>query len=303
MEMLTHSAEVVRTYEQVLKESVAEGRFIEIDSGYKVHVIEAGTGPPLVLLHATRGTAFTFLPLLEHLQGLRAIAPDRPGSGLSDPVDIGQKDYRDWAVEVMDQLLDVLELDQISLAGSSTGGAWAIWYALTYPERVQQLVLLGAAPLLPGGQIPLLHRIVAAPIIADIMARIPTNEKMVVNMMGLFFGEKQTIVNYPRMIEAFVAANNDPVASKTTRTEQSAIYGLLGYREHMRMRTEDLAQLTTPTLLIWGERDPFGGVDVARAVCEVIPNCVLESLPAGHFPWSGYPEETAKLVQEFVLSR
>ena len=302
MEMLTHSAEVVRTYEQVLKESAAEARYIEIDSGYKVHVIEAGTGPPLVMLHGTGVAAHMLAPLLQHLDGVRAIAPDRPGNGLSDPVDIERKGFRDWAVEVMDQLLDALGLDQISLAGASGGGAWAIWYALTYPERVQRLVLPGAAMLLPGTHVPLPFRIMTVPIIGHIMARIPANERTVVNLMGML-GEKETIVNYPKMIEALAAGNNDPVASKASRTEQSAIFNLPGYRENMKIRTKDLQQLTMPTLLIWGEYDPLGGVDVARAVCEAIPNCVLELLPAGHVPWFGYPEKTAKLIQDFVLSR
>jgi pimeloyl-ACP methyl ester carboxylesterase len=57
-----------------------------------------------------------------------------------------------------------------------------------------------------------------------------------------------------------------------------------------------------PTLMIWGRRDPLGGEDVARAVNEAIPNCVLEVMPTGHGPWLGYPDKTAKLVQDFALS-
>lgn len=43
-------------------------------------------------------------------------------SGLSDPVDIGHKGYRDWAVEVMNRIIDELGVDRISLAGASGGG-------------------------------------------------------------------------------------------------------------------------------------------------------------------------------------
>ena len=57
-----------------------------------------------------------------------------------------------------------------------------------------------------------------------------------------------------------------------------------------------------PVLMIWGEHDPIGGVDVARAVSKAIPNCVLELLPTGHVPWLGYPEKAAKLMSDFVLS-
>jgi alpha-beta hydrolase superfamily lysophospholipase len=104
----THPVEVVRAYEQLLKESAAEGRYIEIDGGHKIHVVEVGNGPRLVMLHGTGNAAYTLLPLLDHLEGVRAIAPDLPGCGLSDPLDIGHKGYRDWVLEVLDQMLDAL---------------------------------------------------------------------------------------------------------------------------------------------------------------------------------------------------
>lgn len=299
--MKTHPAEVGRTYEQFLKESPAEGRFIEIDGGHKIHVVEAGAGPPVVMLHGTGAAAYTHLPLLEHLEGVRAIIPDRPGSGLSDPVDIGHKGYREWAVEVLDQILDTLGVDQFSLAGASGGGVWAIWYALTYPERIQRLILLTGIPALPGTHCPLPQRMMATPIIGDIMARLPADEKMIVRFMGMM-GEGETIVNHPKLIEALVASNNDPVASKANRRELSALVNVLGFRTNMKIGADDLAQLKMPTLMIWGERDPLGGADVARAVSEAIPNCELEMLPAGHVPWFGHPEKTARLLSDFVLS-
>ena len=301
MEKSTHPVEVLRIYERILKESSADGRYIDTGTGHKIHVIEAGTGPALVYLHGGGAAAHTFLPVLEHLEGVRTIVPDRPGYGLSDPVEIGHKGYHDMAVDMTDRILDALGVDQVSLAGSSGGGVWAIWYALAYPERVHRLVLLGSAPLLPGtyAQVPL--RIMAFPVIGDIIARIPTNESTIVSMMKMM-GEGETIVNYPEMIEALAASNNDPVASKATRTEYSAFLNLLGFRTNMKIRAEDLSKLSMPTLVIWGEKDPLGGADVARAVSEAIPNSQLELLPAGHVPYFGYPKKTAKLISDFVLS-
>lgn len=302
METLRHPVEVVSIYERILKESSVQGKFIDVGAGHKIHVIEAGTGPPLVYLHGGGAAAHTFLPVLEYLEGVRTIVPDRPGYGLSDPVNLRHKSYRDMAVEVTGQILDALGVDQISLAGSSGGGVWAIWYALAHPERVHRLVLLGSAPLLPGTHAQLALRLMATPIIGDIMARIPANEKTVVQMMGMM-GEKDTIVKYPKMIEALAASNNDPLASKASRTEFSAFLNLLGFRPNMKIRTDDLAKLKMPTLVIWGEHDPVGGVDVARAVSKAIPNSVLELLPAGHVPYLGYPEKTAKLILDFMLPK
>ena len=71
----------------------------------------------------------------------------------------------------------------------------------------------------------------------------------------------------------------------------------------MKISANDLAQLKIPTLLIWGKHDPVGGVDVAQAVRQTIPNCVLELLPTGHVPWLGYPDRTAKHIFDFVSRR
>ena len=301
MEKSTHPIEAVRIHERVLKGSSVERRYIAIGSGYKIHLIEAGDGPPLVYLHGGGAAAHTFLPVLEHLEGVRAIVPDRPGYGLSDPVGLDHQGYRDTAVEVMDQILDALGIDQISVAGSSGGGVWAIWYALAHPERVQRLILLGSAPLLPGTRAPLPLRISTVPVIGDLIALLPANESTVVKIMEMM-GEGETIVKYPMMVQALAASNNDPVASKAARSEYSAFLNLLGFKPNMKIQVGDLARLGMATLVIWGEHDPLGGVEVARAVCEAIPNCVLELLPAGHAPLLGYPDKAAKLISDFVLS-
>lgn len=300
MERSIHPAEVVRTYQKVLKDSRVVGRFIEIDGGYKIHVIEVGAGPPLIVHHGSGAGAYPLVPLLEHLDGVRAIAPDRPGNGLSDPTDVGAENYRDWAIGVMDQILNALDVDQISLAGASGGGAWAIWYALTYPDRVRRLILLDGVPSLPGAHIPLPLRIMTLPVIGDIMGRLPANENSVIQMMAAV-GEGETVVKYPKIIEALAAENNDPVSSEASRREMSAVINLLGVKEHMKIRAHDLAQLSMPTLLIWGEREPMGGEDVAQGVIEKISNSELKMLPAGHVPWFGHPQTTAELVSDFLL--
>jgi pimeloyl-ACP methyl ester carboxylesterase len=302
MEKLSHPDEVVRIYERILQASSAQGRFIDIQAGCSIHIMEAGEGPPLLYLHGGGAAAHTALPFVDHLHGVRTIVPDRPGYGLSDPVDIGHNGYREMALEVTAGILTALGVDQFSLAGSSGGGLWAIWYALAYPERVRRLVLLGSAPLLPETYAPVPLRLLATPIIGDILARMPSNESSVVQMMGMM-GEGETIVNYPMMIKGMAASNNDPLASEASRMEHAACLNLLGFKPDMKIQTADLAQLSMPTLVIWGDHDPLGGVDVARSVCEAIPNCTLEIMLAGHVPYRGHPAEAAQLISDFVLSR
>ena len=156
-----HSAEIGQVYERVLAGASVPSRHVEVAGG-GVHLLERGAGPPVVLLHGTRDPAGFFLPLLNELHGVHAIAPDRPGVGLSDPIDLPQARYRESAVAWLDRLLDTLELDTTALLGHSGGGVWALWYALAHPDRVERLVLLGV-PTLPKTRCPLPIRMVGTP--------------------------------------------------------------------------------------------------------------------------------------------
>ena len=157
-----HSAEICQVYERVLAGSPVHSRHVEVGAGGRVHVLENGAGPPVVLLHGTANPAGFLLPLLRELHGVHAIAPDRPGVGLSDPIDLPHDRYRERTVAWLDQLLDTLELDATTLLGHSGGGVWALWYALEHPDRVKRLVLLGV-PTLPKTRCPLPVRLVSTP--------------------------------------------------------------------------------------------------------------------------------------------
>jgi pimeloyl-ACP methyl ester carboxylesterase len=294
-----HPDEVMAAHRTVLDRSRAQHRYIDVD-GRQVHVIEIGEGPPLVLLHGTNTSALLLEPLLERLQGVRAIAIDRPGLGLSDPLDVPRERFADAAVQWLDGLLDALRLDKTALAGNSMGGTWALWYALANPDRIRRLVLLGAAPLLPETRVPAPLRVMATPKVGEFVQRLmPSTPKTVVQMMG-FMGEKETIADYPDQVDALVAAGNDPVASKANLAELRAVAGPFGFRRRLRLHADELGRLSVPTLLVWGKHDPVGGAKVAQAIAELIPEARLELLPAGHGPWLGHADRTANLVARFM---
>jgi pimeloyl-ACP methyl ester carboxylesterase len=297
---LTHPDEVVAIHERILETSPAKGRFINVGPSGRVHVIEAGDGPPVVLLHGSSTSSLLLLPLLERLQGAWGIAVDRPGFGLSDPADVPRERFRQAAVEWLDGVLDALGLDATALAGSSMGGTWALWYALARPERVRRLVLLGAAPLLPSTRVPPPLRVMATPGIGELLqTTMKPSHKMVVKMMASM-GEKETIVKFPAQIEALVAAGRDPVVAHVNLKELRAAISPFGFRRALRVQSDELRSIVTCTMLVWGDHDPIGSVEVAEAIHDLIPNTRLEVLPEGHAPWLGNPERTAELVSGFV---
>jgi pimeloyl-ACP methyl ester carboxylesterase len=293
---------VVAVHQRILGASPARSRHIKVRSGRRVHVIEAGQGPPVLLLHGSSTSSLSVLPLLERVEGVRAIAVDRPGFGLSEPVRIPRERFRDAAVEFVDEVLDELGLETSALAGGSIGGTWALWYALARPERVRRLVLLTGAPLLPGTHASAPVRAMAAPLVGDLLARVvKPNAKMVIRLMSAM-GEKDTIVRHPDLIESMVAAGNDPIAAAANLAELRAGISPFGFRPSMWVHPDELRRLTVPTLVIWGDHDPVGAVKVAQATARLIPKAELEVLPAGHVPFLGHPDRVSELLSSFVRS-
>ncbi|HEX7060975.1 MAG TPA: alpha/beta fold hydrolase, partial [Woeseiaceae bacterium] len=176
--MQVRSRETFDIHERMLAAAAATRRYIEVDGGRRVHLTEAGEGTPVLFLHGSSTSSLSLLPLLEHLDGVRAIVADRPGFGLSDPVRLERRRFRAAACEFVDEVLDALTLETAALAGNSMGGTWALWYALERPHRVRRLVLLGASPTLPGTRAPTPMRAIAAPVIGDLLSRVKTSERM-----------------------------------------------------------------------------------------------------------------------------
>lgn len=299
-----HSRDVRRWYDDALAVASVRSRSVEVPAGGRVHLLEKGMGAPLVLLHGSGVAAGFFLPLLEELEGVRALAPDRPGSGLSDAIEFPRRHYHETAVAWLDRLLDALGLDNTVLLGHSAGGTLALRYALAHPDRVGQLVLIGP-PALPGTRCPLPYRLMGTPGVGDLLARVPPSRKSVVQF-ARFMGERETISTHPELVDLFLVAGRDQLAVSATRAEVRALvspFALLardGWRRRSRIRTDEVRELAVPTLLIWGEREPLGSAAVGQAVTELIPAARLKVLSGGHAPWLGQPAQTAEAVVDFV---
>lgn len=291
-----HSAAVQEAHERMLAGRY-DSRFVDLRSGRRVHVVEAGEGEPLILLHGSTTSSLSHLPFVSRLSGLRAINLDRPGLGLSHPAPPAP--FRQAAVAFVDEAADALGLDTFALAGASMGGTWALWYAMARPMRVRRLALLGAAPLLPGTSPPAPIRAMVTPLVGHFLRwAMPPNERMVVRLMGAM-GEGETIVRHPELLASLVAAARDPVAASVDLHELRAIATTFGFRREMLLRPEELRRLDIPTLVIWGDRDPVGSVEVAESISNLLPDARLELLPAGHVPWLGHPDRVAALLSGF----
>jgi pimeloyl-ACP methyl ester carboxylesterase len=159
------------TARQVEKKLPPRGRFIDVD-GARIHYLDEGTGPVLLLVHGLTGQMLNFThSLLGKLKrDFRVVIPDRPGSGYSTrPADAPAT--LSAQARTLSRFCEALDLGRPLVVGHSLGGAIALALALNHPEQVAGLALLAPVtqppdrvpPPFDGLAIasPLLRRLVA----------------------------------------------------------------------------------------------------------------------------------------------
>ncbi len=122
------------------------GSFLDA-GGIRTNYLEAGDGPPVVLVHGSGPGVTAFANWRLTLPGLaphlRALAPDMVGFGFTERPAGVRYDMDTWTAHLLG-FLDALGLERTSLVGNSFGGGLALRFAARYPERVDRLVLMGS---------------------------------------------------------------------------------------------------------------------------------------------------------------
>jgi pimeloyl-ACP methyl ester carboxylesterase len=129
-------------------------RMIDLPTGVRVRVAERGPdrGMPVVMLHGWGASLYTFRHAFESLpaRGIRVIAPDLRGFGLSTRPAQTSAYSMDSYIADLESLIEALELDRPALGGHSMGGGIALRYALRWPQRVRALALFAPTGLVPA---------------------------------------------------------------------------------------------------------------------------------------------------------
>ncbi len=128
--------------------------------GYRRAFRMAGSGPAILLLHGIGDSSESWLPLIPALsERYTVIAPDLLGHGQSD------KPRADYAIGAfangMRDLLNVLEIDRVTVVGHSLGGGVAAQFAYQFPDLCERLVLVATGGV--GPQVSAILRLATAP--------------------------------------------------------------------------------------------------------------------------------------------
>lgn len=278
----------------------AEGRWIGDRERRRTYVLSRGESDcPTVLIHGGLSHAGEWVPLAGRMPG-HVVIPDRPGCGLSYPIDYRRLSFRESAASWLLELLDAIGADEVDLVGNSMGGFFSIALALARPERVRRIVFVGA----PAGldrAVPFFLRLWGNPIAGALIRRLKITDPEVLRKR--VYGP--LLVAHPEDLPLELL-ELDIANAALPGVEQSA-YGLLraattlrGFRKELLLRNE-LAGLKIPSLFLWGESDRFAPPSSGEDIAGRMPSATIEVLPdTGHLPHVERPETVAAAVLGFL---
>jgi pimeloyl-ACP methyl ester carboxylesterase len=210
---------------------------------------------------------------------------DRPGCGASEPFFYwDEQNLRAHAVAVLRGVLDAFHIDRAGFVANSMGGLWSLWTARDAPDRVSGLVLPGVPALFLDTSAPFPMRLASIPWIGRRMLRLNpgTPEQAAGVMRRLGHRDAQRIG--ADFLDLMATASKMHHLSDSFASLLHHVLWLGGARIHFA--ADEWTRLEAPVHLLWGDRDPFGGVATARRAVELRPETRLDIVPqGGHLPW------------------
>jgi pimeloyl-ACP methyl ester carboxylesterase len=275
------------------KYATAPSQFVMLPDGARAHVRDRGPrdGQALVLIHGSNASLFTWEPWAKRLSDtFRIITVDVPGHGLTGAVP--NQDYsQEGMAKFVGEVADALHLERFALGGNSLGGRVAALFAARQPARLTHLILVdaGGIPSKQPETTSLAFRIARTPILSRLLLYI-TPRSLVVKGLNDAFTHKDIITD--GMVDSYW----DFVRMEGTRS--ATIIRLSTRDKGIR---EQIAKITAPTLILWGEDDHVIPIDVAHEFHAGIPRSKLIVYPeTGHVPQEEVPDKSAADVRAFL---
>jgi pimeloyl-ACP methyl ester carboxylesterase len=278
-------------------------RYVEVN-GVRLHVAEAGSGAPLVLLHGWPQHWWCWRHLIPRLaQRHRVLAPDLRGWGWSDapPGDYAKSTF---AADVL-ALLDNEGLDRVELIGHDWGAYTAFLLALEHPQRVQRLLALDIAPPWTRLSRPR-PRHLALPLLASYQVLLGTpvlgplaltsSTQLVRTLIRAGSGPQARWSD--EELDAYATVLREPARARAS----SACYRTFLTRElpNVARHGDRSHDLQVPALLAIGGASPLRHVVDRRPG----PNLRVETVAgAGHFLPEEAPDQVARLAERWLEHR
>lgn len=235
-----------------------------------INYIEKGEGQVIILLHGLMGGLSNFKDVIGFFssKGYKVIIPELPiyNLPLKETTVTAFSDF-------LEDFIKYKNLSNVILLGNSLGGHVGLIYSNKNPSFVKSLVLTGSSGLYENSM-------------GESYPKRENYGYIKRKTQEVFYNSK--VATKEIVDEVFETVNNREKLVRTLAIAKSAI------RHNM---SEQLPNIKTPTLLIWGENDLVTPPEVAREFKSLLPNSKLEWIKkCGHAPMMEHPDEFNKIL-------
>ncbi len=267
----------------------------------RLHWVEAGSGPPVLLLHGFPEFWWEWRHQIQPLAdaGFRVIAPDLRGYNLSDKPR-GVSAYRmENLVADVEGLIRHTGVQRAHVVGHDWGGLIAWWLAMLRPERVDRLAILNAPH--PNAfrrefrkPDQMLRSWYAAAFQVPVLPEAAIRHNDFALLEGAFRASS---------VRPGAFTEDDIRRYKEAAARPGALTAMLNYyRAAARRPGPPTRHIDHPTLLIWGERDQALSIRNTFGLGEWVPNLRIERIPeASHWVAAEFPERVNALLTDFLI--
>jgi pimeloyl-ACP methyl ester carboxylesterase len=274
-----------------------EHRYIDA-GGLRVHVAEAGDGPPVLLLHGWPQHWYMWRDVIERLAPqFRLIAPDLRGFGWTEAPGEGY-DLETFAADQV-ALLDALEIESASIIGHDWGGFTCFLLGLGAPERIERMVALNTPHPWAAVNPRLLLQAwrswyAAANALPVLGPRLSQSGRIAAWMLS------HGNVNDPFPEGAAIYLDRLRDSARAQATASLYRYYMRAFAQAPRSPYRG-ERLSVPTLLLFGERDLFISPDLLEGGEMHADDLRIELVPdAGHFIANERPDLVARRALAFL---
>lgn len=275
----------------------AKGDFVEVD-GIKLHYLCKGDGKPVVFLHGGVLSSEDFSDVIELAaeKGYKAIAFDRPGYGHSERPSNEKMTPIIQAKFIHKALTKLNIAEPIILVGHSWSGTMTLSYALQFPNDVEGLVVLGGAMYkegYPAENGDILSQIVTTPILGNVIMN-----TLLATPLGRSMGRATTKATFSPEVppvdyeEKLLALWGRPTQFKANREDT------LAFPITSKQISPCYPEIKTPAVIVVGEDDPFGTIQMAERLHMDLPHSKMVRLPnVGHMIPENHPHKVLEAIE------